>query len=65
MSRFHYFTTCGECGREGRNEKGICAECEVIHGYANDNRAPIAFSDDVDPASRPPLPMRVVEVGHE
>ncbi len=47
-----YFTTCAECGGPHPNEKGVCANCEVEHGYANNNRARVVFSDDVDPASR-------------
>jgi hypothetical protein len=53
-----YFTTCAECGGPHPNEKGVCAHCEVTHGYANDNRAPVAFSDDVQPTDREPSEMK-------
>tara|TARA_B100000378_G_scaffold123871_2_gene99974 strand:- start:1277 stop:1474 length:198 start_codon:yes stop_codon:yes gene_type:complete len=61
MSRRHYFVTCAECGEDAHTESGICDQCAVTHGYANDNRAPAAFSDDVQPDQRPPLPLRLLE----
>lgn len=33
MSRHHYFISCGECGKDGEFDSGICAECNITHGY--------------------------------
>lgn len=52
MSRRHYFVTCAECGQDAHTHSGICDQCAVTHGYANDNRAPVQFSDDVQPDQR-------------
>lgn len=40
----HFFISCGECGRDGEFDSGICAECNITHGY--DVRA-------LRPANRP------------
>lgn len=53
MSRRHYFVTCAECGGNALTHSGICPSCELHHGYANDNRAPV-FADDVQPDQRDP-----------
>lgn len=55
--KHHFFTTCGEGGKEGPN-RGVCDDCARDCGYADK-----PFSDDVDPAQRPMVPLRVVEVG--
>jgi len=35
----HFFTTCGECGREAMNHSGICPSCEDSHGYRDSDRS--------------------------
>jgi len=42
---------CVECGAPANHEL-VCPEHAPL--YANDNRAPVAFSDDVDASSREP-----------
>lgn len=54
MTRRAYFTHCAECGCDRPNHSGVCDSCAVLHDYANDNRAPVAFSDDVQPDQREP-----------
>jgi predicted ATP-dependent serine protease len=55
MAKRAFFSTCAECGCNQPNHSGVCDRCAVTHGYANDNRAPVVFSDDVDPGSREDL----------
>lgn len=42
--RTSWFRSCMECESTAPNRTGICAECVVKHGYAD------------DPASREPIP---------
>lgn len=55
MTRHHGQDQCVECGAPA-NHRMVCPEHEAL--YAE-------LVDDVDPASRPPLPLRVVEVTHD
>ncbi|WP_370309235.1 hypothetical protein [Sphingobium abikonense] len=50
--RTTWFRCCMECNSTAPNRSGICDQCAVTHGYANDNRAPVQFSDDVQPDQR-------------
>jgi predicted ATP-dependent serine protease len=52
--RPHWFVSCMECESTAPNHSGICPACEREHGYG-------ALVDDVDPAARPPLPLRLVK----
>lgn len=49
MTRHHGHDQCVECGAPA-NHRLVCPAHEAL--YDNDNRAPIAFSDDVDPGAR-------------
>lgn len=53
MSRHHYFTSCSECEKTVKNHIGICAECNITHGYdvrtlrpANSPGVAHVFSDE-------------------
>lgn len=49
--RTTWFRSCMECESTAPNRTGICPECEIEHGYVER-----PFVDDVDPASREPIP---------
>lgn len=46
--------TCAMCAAQPADHGMMCAQCRAddLASYANDNRAPVVFSDDVDPAAR-------------
>lgn len=48
MKRPNWFRCCMECQSTEPNQSGICANCEVKHGYSE------RLVDDIDPASREP-----------
>lgn len=48
MKRPAWFRCCMECQSTEPNHSGICAGCEVKHGYRD------RLIDDVDPQSREP-----------
>lgn len=50
MTRHHGKDQCVECGKPA-NHNLVCPRHEAL--YANDNRAPVSFSDDVQPDQRP------------
>lgn len=61
MTRHHGKDQCAmseACEGQHADHGLMCAEHR-----AEDREIERRFSDDVDPASRPPLPLRVVEVG--
>ena len=44
----NWFVSCSECGGNQPNYSGICAGCEVKHGYRD------RLVDDVQPDQREP-----------
>ncbi|WCP14539.1 hypothetical protein sphantq_02985 [Sphingobium sp. AntQ-1] len=51
-SRGHF---CVHCGKTSIRHFIVSGQRSCDFGTANDNRAPVAFSDDIDPGSRDPV----------